>query len=130
MSWRRKAISSTSSENLIPGSSKWLQVANARRIDAFIAAGSRFHSFSNCEQLEIEFGCPPQRHILEDLANRARKFETVARAGTGQNNSRIFWVMIDQEMMIGRVGVHANHRAPQRAIGLRQKSSHDSPHLL
>jgi len=39
-------------------------------------------------------------------------------------------MMIDEEMMVGHVGIHANSRAPQGAFGVRQETAKQFSHRL
>ena len=39
-------------------------------------------------------------------------------------------MMVDEEMMVGHVGIHANRCAPQGAFGLRQETAKQFSHRL
>src|SRR5262245_28109598 len=63
-----------------------------------------------------------------DFANRAGEFETVAGTWTGDEHLRMRRMPVDEEMFVGRVGVHAHDCRAQRAVSVGQKFAHDLAH--
>ena len=51
-------------------------------------------------------------------------------AGADNEDLAMARMVIDEEMMVGHVGIHANSRAPQGAIGLQQETAEQSSHRL
>src|SRR5262245_23551437 len=63
-----------------------------------------------------------------DFANRAGELEAVAGTWAGDEHLRMRRMPVDEEMFVGRVGVHAYDRRAQRAVSVGQKFAHDLAH--
>ena len=68
---------------------------------------------------------PDGREIGQDFADHAREFEPMPAEPAGDRSARMIGMAIDDEMMIGAVGVEARAHGEQRAIGFGEKLSQD-----
>ncbi len=58
--------------------------------------------------------CPTvQRELREDFADHAREFESVAAATTGEDYILVLRMAIENEMTVGRIGIHAHATSQQ-----------------
>ena len=60
-----------------------------------------------------------------DFSNNRRKLETMTGTGARDENLAVQRMIIEDEVFVGRVGVHANHRRFQVPVGLRQKAAQE-----
>src|SRR5712671_4772196 len=69
------------------------------------------------EQAQIKSRFAARDEIGQHFADGAREFKPVTGTGTGDPDVRGVGVPVDEEMVVGRIGVHANDRRTQRPIG-------------
>jgi hypothetical protein len=80
------------------------------------------------KQAQIKTRPALNNQVAKNLSDHTGEFEPVTGTGTGNQNLRIRWMNINEEMAIGRVRVETNGRGSQRAVRLRQKPPHNDPH--
>ena len=80
------------------------------------------------KQAQIESRRCVRHQIRQHFANYAGEFETVARTRTGDQHLRVLRMPVNEEMMVGRVGVHADDRCPQIALPAGKELSYQSAH--
>jgi hypothetical protein len=60
------------------------------------------------ERRQVETDRSTHNHVCENLPDGAGEFETMARTGTGDDDVGVTRVIIDDEIHVGGVGVHAH----------------------
>src|SRR2546427_940608 len=68
------------------------------------------------------------KQFAQDFPDDAGELEAVAGTRTGNEHLGMRRMPIDEEMMVRRVRVHANHCGTQWPVGARKKLSHDPAH--
>ena len=83
-----------------------------------------------CKQVD---GVPRRairRQIGHDVADLACKLEAVAEKASGDGDLRIAGMRGDDEVLIGRVGVHARDSMETRTVQRRHTLRHSAAHAL
>src|SRR6185369_2296075 len=69
-------------------------------------------------------------HASGQFADDRREFESMTRTGAGNQDLPMGRVIIEKEMLVGRVRVEADSRRLQVSIGLRHEPAQQGPHGL
>ena len=56
------------------------------------------------------WGLSVQREIGENTANQSAEFEAMAGESCTEDDMRMLWMFVNEEMLIRRHGVETNHR--------------------
>ena len=85
-------------------------------------------SAASLKQTQVKARATLLNQITNNFSNDAGELESVAGARTGNQHLRMLRVLIDQEVAVGCVRVHADGATAQVPAELRQKGAHEMFH--